>query len=320
MLAVMNGLPQPPPTIVSPTQTVDATALLLTERGSEMSAAISATIDEQTNVTGRVDGLLAAQRGPKTVGAVMLRRQAGRVAQLWTPRLTADEPADTAARLTCEAVRLAADWRCSLVQVAPESTSVDPLAPLDAAGFEHFADLLYMVALLETEPEAKPKLDLQLVPFEHGEDDRLAAVIQQTYVGTLDCPRLNGVRNIEDVIAGHRASGEHESDNWYFACREGRDVGCLLLADHAAARTWELVYFGLIPSVRGHGFGRQLVQSAQWLARRNDARQLVLAVAADNTPAIDAYLASGFVVWDRRPVYLKILASGSSLSQDSATH
>ena len=40
----------------------------------------------------------------------------------------------------------------------------------------------------------------------------------------------------------------------------------LLLADHPKARHWELMYMGLVPEVRGRGWGRQIARYAQWLA------------------------------------------------------
>ncbi len=31
---------------------------------------------------------------------------------------------------------------------------------------------------------------------------------------------------------------------------------------------WEIVYLGIMPEVRGHGFGLDATRSAQWFARR----------------------------------------------------
>jgi hypothetical protein len=44
------------------------------------------------------------------------------------------------------------------------------------------------------------------------------------------------------------------------------------------------------------------------MARRGGAERLVLAVDAGNEPALRGYAAAGFVAWDRRGVFLKLLA------------
>ena len=90
-----------------------------------------------------------------------------------------------------------------------------------------------------------------------------------SYEGTLDCPALNGVRDLPDVLASYRACGEFDpAERWFIACRGERDVGCLLLADHPDADQWEIVYVGLVPEERGRGSGLALTRHAQWLARQ----------------------------------------------------
>ena len=47
-----------------------------------------------------------------------------------------------------------------------------------------------------------------------------AETILQTYRDSLDCPGLNGVRQIEDIIAGHKASGEFDPALWFLLCEQ----------------------------------------------------------------------------------------------------
>jgi mycothiol synthase len=115
------------------------------------------------------------------------------------------------------------------------------------------------------------------------------------------------VRHIDDVLAGYRATGEFDPQRWLIVRQAGQDVGCLLLAVHPETDQWELVYLGVTPAARGAGLGRQIVRHAQWMCQRGGARQLVLAVDADNTPALKLYASAGFVAWDRRPIYLHVL-------------
>ena len=64
---------------------------------------------------------------------------------------------------------------------------------------------------------------------------------------------------------------------------------------------------GVAPEARGQGIGLEITRQAQWLAAREHAERLVLAVDAANQPAIDVYAAAGFTGWDRRSVFVHML-------------
>ena len=64
---------------------------------------------------------------------------------------------------------------------------------------------------------------------------------------------------------------------------------------------------GLIPELRGHGWGLEIARYAQWLARGAAGQRMVLAVDAKSGPAMTMYAAAGFQTWDRRSAWLKIL-------------
>src|SRR5438067_2423990 len=49
--------------------------------------------------------------------------------------------------------------------------------------------------------------------------------LQFTYDGSLDCPELNGVRTIEEVVAGHIAQGQFDPDRWWLAWLENQPAG-----------------------------------------------------------------------------------------------
>ena len=142
--------------------------------------------------------------------------------------------------------------------------------------------------------------------FDRHSFNRLAEIVQRTYVGTLDCPQLDGVPPIEEILEGYRAVGQFNSAHWLLVRRDGRDVGCLLLAEHAQGTWGELVYMGLISGVRGHGWGLDVVRHAQWLLR---AAALLNAWSWPSTPrtraAIAMYAAAGFETWDRRSAWAR---------------
>ncbi len=91
----------------------------------------------------------------------------------------------------------------------------------------------------------------------------------------------------------------------------------LLLAEIPHRDVWEIIYLGLTPSARGRGLGRKALEHALELARPNVPR-LELAVDLRNIPATRLYQSAGFVVRDRRAVYLAILGEQSPDSPSGA--
>jgi ribosomal protein S18 acetylase RimI-like enzyme len=256
--------------------------------------------------------LVAALRSAKTVGLARAMTQAGATALVWPPLMVPGEPPSTATGLLSALTSELQQSGMCLAQALLESETEAETAPFLAAGFTRTTELLYLVSLESTFPQVSPGGELQFMPFTQSDPARLARLVEATYQGTLDCPELNGVRRNDDVLAGYRATGVFHPDRWLIATHAGREVGCLLLADHPGANQWELVYVGLVPECRGRGWGMALVRQAQWLAGRAKVPQLVLAVDARNAPAIACYAQAGFVTWDRRGVYLKIFWRGQA--------
>ncbi len=115
---------------------------------------------------------------------------------------------------------------------------------------------------------------------------------------------------LDHVINGYQATGVFRPENWLFVRSGGQDVGVLLLADHPKGRHWELMYMGLVPEVRGRGWGRQITRYAQWLARGAGVERIVVAVDAANSPAVAVYRDTGFELWDQRAVYVRFPKRG----------
>lgn len=242
------------------------------------------------------------ESGPVAVAAVQW--QPGSTASITGPWCNSDE----AARALIVAVLAAARSRqVAVVQALTELDHGPAPDLLNLAGFAHVADLLYLVSLKSSFPEAAPKSSISLERYEEPQKERLVRVVEQTYQGTLDCPTLNGVRSIYDVVEGYRSIGVAASDLWSIATHESQDVGCLLLAEHPAHSNLEMIYVGVTPEHRGHGFGVELARCAQWIARERGLDRVVLAVDAANSPALKMYASAGFVGWDRRSVWVHAL-------------
>jgi len=256
------------------------------------------------------EGVIEARRQGRLVGAAFWQGQVGRTAMLWPPRRVPDEPAQTAQRLLEACLAMLAARQVELVHAMVEPGSRPDSQLLQDAGFAHLADLLYLVSVDGDFPQSEPSGALEYEAYSPDEHDRLKRLVEATYEQTLDCPALDGLRDMEDVLRGYRAMGVFSPDRWLIARHGGRDVGCLLLADHPEHGNFELVYMGLVPSARGNAWGAELARHAQWLTRQAGRPRLVLAVDALNHPAIHAYAVLGFRGWDQRSIFMKTLPGG----------
>lgn len=295
----MQAKPESPLQIArpSPTEAEGAWRLLF-------DADQSADLDRVRSSPGAAEGLWRARRGGRVVGAVWAQLHPGRCAGCWPPRLVADEPEQTADAL----LQALLDWlqsqdaRLAQTLLATEATA--DAATLLRAGFEHAADLLYMISLGEHFPQAPEAAGLRFLRTAELAPGQLEELLSSTFEGSLDCPAIDGARSTADCLEGYRATGAFDPKRWLAAFDGENLVGCLLLTDHAEAGHWELVYMGIRPRFRGRGFGLRLVRHAQWLARQAGCERLVLAVDAANAPAVQSYEAAGFASWDRRRVFL----------------
>ncbi len=251
------------------------------------------------------DSLLEARRGKQLVGTALVQVQPGHTAVVWPPRLVAGEPTSTAERLLTVATEKLEREGVHVAHALLDRVEAADEAVLRKGGYEALATLLYLVSLEIEFPHAPPQGPLEFEPYGEDNHDRLAAMVQATYESSLDCPALDGLRGIEDVLAGYRATGDFSPQRWFILCHAGTDVGCLILTDHARDENWELIYIGLVASARGSGWGKQAVRYAQWLTRQARRPRLVSAVDASNRPALEMYASTGFQAWDRRYVYVR---------------
>lgn len=251
--------------------------------------------------------LFAAEQDGNLGAAVWAERFPGRTAVVAAPAGPAAEL--VSGQLLAELHQALRDSDVALAQAALTPAQTAEAKRFERGGYRWVADLLYMAAGGAVFPDQAWRLPFELQAFQPGLDEqRLLDVIDQTYLGTLDCPALDGLRKTSDVLAGYQAIGVFDPTRWLIVRCAARDVGCLLLSEHAG-RQWELVYFGLIPEARGQGWGIELVRWALWLAREGKAEQMVLSVDAANMPARRNYEQAGFRAWEIRRVLVKSLTS-----------
>jgi mycothiol synthase len=273
--------------------------------------------------TGQADHvvLLAARVGEQLLAVQLAQSLPGRAAAVWPPQFAAAD-AETCHRAAALLfARIATELASTGSQMAQALLSLndEPAArEFTAGGFTHAADLLYMTAELGSPPESREPLPFEAVPFETlpfetvpfdaGDERRLAQLIDRTYSGSLDCPKIDGLRKTADVVAGYQAVGQFRPELWQIARHNGDDIGCLLVNLHPDVKHAEIVYVALVPEVRGRGWGLALTRLAKWLAREADCQRVVLAVDAANEPAIRLYSVAGFEVFDRKAVWIRQLS------------
>jgi ribosomal protein S18 acetylase RimI-like enzyme len=274
---------------------------------------IAEALAAEASQTTAQGGLWGAYRGGRLVGAVFSTVQPGRSAALWPPQILPTEPQDTAVTLLDHVAKHLADCGIAIVQALLPNAATESEV-LKRGGFVHAADLFYLTCQHPAFPALPPPTPLRFETYAPANHERLLEIVEATYVETLDCPMLNGVRSVEDVLAGYRAAGVFDPARWLLVTHAGADVGCLLLMAHPQHAMWELGYMGVVPQARGHGWGRHISRHAQWLAKQAGQLRLVLAVDERNGPALRMYAAVGFEVLDRRSVYLKIHAPQTKLT------
>lgn len=251
-------------------------------------------------------GLLEARREKRLVGAVWAEILPGHIANVWPPRLVDGEAACTADGLFKWTEHCLRSEQVYLAQALPSPGCTHDVEILERNGYSKAADLLYLVWQRGTTGPNHELSELSVEPYTPADRCRLARIIEQTYVETLDIPAMNGLRSIDDVLDGYFRSVADENRHWFILTGPNEDIGCLLLADHAPHDQVELVYMGIVPKFRGRRWGERITRFAQNRVSEVLGRQrLVLAVDALNLPAISMYCHLGFFEWDRREVYLR---------------
>ncbi len=250
-------------------------------------------------------GLLGAYRQNQLVGAIFAHLLPGKTAQAWLPRLIPGETSETAVQLMRASNAWLHEQQIELSQMLFEQISETEENLLVRGGYDYLTDLLYLACLPEEFPPSQPPSALSFLPYDSRLRERLKNLIDATYQHSLDCPKLNDVRDIEAVLEGYQSSSIFHPELWSIVQHNGQDAGCLFLADHPEYDNVELVYMGVSPETRGRGWGIEIARFAQWQTRVLGRARLVLAVDAANRPAIAMYSAVGFRAWDRRRVYYR---------------
>jgi mycothiol synthase len=254
--------------------------------------------------------LVAAKENEEFLAAQLAQVLPGRVGVVWQPQIRAADATRhdaLAVMLFSRLVRELVSSGAHLAQAVLSPTDQVAAKRFTLGGFTPAADLLYLAADVGN-ATTRPALSFEFESFTPQAESRLIELLDRTYIGTLDCPRIDGLRKTADVVAGYKSVGEFRPELWQIVRQDGADIGCLLINVHPDVKHGELVYMGLVPEVRGRGWGLLLAEHALWLARQANCDRVVLAVDAANQPAIRQYFLAGFSQFDVRAVWIRPLS------------
>jgi len=240
--------------------------------------------------------LCVACQASKIIWAILPLYHPGRTALLIVPPQAPDGHRESIARdLISFVVKQGMDDGVQMEQVLIDPSDRVTHRLFTASGFRQLAELVYLHRLVQG-AVSFPQLPMGMhwVTYSSDHHKLFAQGILNSYVDSLDCPALNGKRRIDDIIAGHKAAGEHDPEIWQVLVGDNHQPhAVLLLSRTTRAESLELIYLGVSPESRGHGLGDVLMRQALATVARREMSKLTLAVDAKNAPALKLYYRHG---------------------------
>jgi len=250
-----------------------------------------------------------ARSGRTTLAAAMVLEGAGRTSMLFCSPV--DAPGvdrQWLVRLVGEISRHAIAGGVSLVQALVPPSDLDQLAVLAESGLGVLAELIYMQCdlLSHRTDDRDARGDLEWRSYRQFTETELGEVITLTYRDSLDCPALRGVREMPDIIAGHKCGGVFCPEAWWIVSQVGASApgGCILVNDSVTAPVADVVYVGATPEFRGRGIATAMLLRAARQAGNRHCRAISLAVDSRNHAAVRVYERCGFSEVRRRMAYV----------------
>jgi len=202
-----------------------------------------------------------------------------------------------------------------LVQALVDSGEASAAEPLLKSGFEKLAVLIYLQKALAGGLRVRVKEGgageaLREVRYSREHHDLFRRALVDSYHETLDCPKLTGVRPIDDVIADHQSAGEFEPGLWSVFMDGDTPAAVLLMSTALRGETMELVYLGIAPGYRRRGLGKWCVRRAMNRTVEREVGTLTLAVDAENGPALKLYHGAGMRKVHERLALVRTLRLG----------
>tara|TARA_B100001059_G_scaffold91276_1_gene90122 strand:- start:21037 stop:21987 length:951 start_codon:yes stop_codon:yes gene_type:complete len=231
---------------------------------------------------------------------------AGRTVMLFTSEAESEDQHNRVQRLLNHGLRFLESQDLHLAQSLLLVSDTSGQSVFESSDFTELAILQYMDLVLPKRIRTVDMPDeLVIRTYEDSLHSDLVRALDCSYVDTLDCPALRGLRSTDDVITGHQAIGHFDPGLWSIAYRANQAVGAVLINPSTKPSQAELVYIGIGPDARGKGWGRTLLQHGIRMAAERKLGTLSLAVDIANSPALKLYDSLGFVPTGRRRAVIR---------------
>src|SRR5438128_308372 len=168
---------------------------------------------------GEIDpqGIMVARTPGSLAGVQVCIPLAGKSGLFWLPQVEAGwEGSDLGQHLVQSAVAWVRQRGAKLAQAILHPSDVVRAVPLLRCGFHRITRLQYLRHEL-SDVAPLPALPARLQPFSPNLESLFQQTLLRSYDDTLDCPELNGVRTVEEIIEGHRAQGIWRQELWWLA-------------------------------------------------------------------------------------------------------
>lgn len=209
------------------------------------------------------------------------------------------------------AVAEAAHEPVAYAQALSDEQDLERYASLQRIGFEHAGRIVFLgkdlggaeKATLQT--PSSSDAEWRTVSFEElGDPALFERLLDETLVGSLDLPCLEGLRSGAQMLAGQRGSPRFSSQLTRVAFVKNRPVAVGMLCEDSDRATVEVAYLGVVAGQRGHKYGGRLLKELEQRTTARGQRWMILAVDITNHFAIDVYNDAQYVALFAREVFL----------------
>lgn len=289
-----------------------ALALLLTGRPAGADMAVDHFLDFIRSRGMSLDRFWVGHDQHQPLAAVLQVEAPGKAGMLFLSPMPRDGLIPVMAALIAHASLPEHTQGLSLLQILLDPHQHHERQAAELGGFSMLAQLQYMRRRTHKPVGELPLGDgLQISPWDESRRKLFADAILTSYEGTLDCPGLLGLRQIDDIIAGHMGAGTFTPALWQVMHRGDEPCAVMLMNPLSSNASMELAYLGLSPAYRGKGLGSRLVTHGLGLAWTAGAREMLLAVDEANTPALALYRAGKFIPTARKvAMLLEVIKQG----------
>jgi ribosomal protein S18 acetylase RimI-like enzyme len=151
----------------------------------------------------------------------------------------------------------------------------------------------------------KPLLphNINLIPWSSNYYQAAAELIHAAYAGHIDaeindqyCSLHGSLRFLHNIVRFPGCGVFDASQSWLLLDRETDSLAGMLLCSRVAPEVAHITQLCVLPSLRGRGLGRVLLDHAMMQLLNTGFAAITLTVTEENRQAVDLYAASGFRV------------------------